>query len=162
MTSALRRCGPLLLAAAFWLAGGPDSAAAQGPPPGAGGGGRVDVTLSSASVVFPTPGIADFDTGWIDHPGVLASVTTQPPNSAWELRLRADDVDLGGYGKPLGDLLYRVQGSTVWIPLTGSDQAVVQGTGASDVTVYFRMRLAWTMDEPNTYATQLTFTAVRL
>lgn len=136
----------------------PGSLSAQrGTPPG-----RVDLTLSTASIAFTTPTTADFDAGFIDHPGMLVSVVIRPQGRPWELRLRADDPSLGGYGKPLGDLLWRVDGSTVWTPITGTDQAVTQGAGDQDVTVYFRLRLGWAVDSPSAYGTALTFSIFAL
>lgn len=140
----------------------PGGALAQGGGPPGGAAGRLDVALSTASVAFPTPAVADFDGGFIDHPGILVSVKVRPKGGPWELRIRADDPTMGGYGKPLSDLLWRVDGSTVWTAITGTDQAVTQGAGDQDVTIYFRLRLDWAVDSPSAYAAGLTFTAVPL
>lgn len=127
-----------------------------GMPPG-----RLAVSLSTTTVGFPSPGITHFDTGWIDHPGMVVSVQSRPPTNLWELRLRADAADMGGYGKPVGDLHWRTDGSAAWTPVTGTDQAVIQGQGDQDITLYFRLLLDWTVDLPDSYMAGLTFTAVR-
>ena len=130
--------------------------------PAAAQRGRVDVSLASTAIAFPTPGIMDFDTGWIEHGGMLVSVQSRPAGQAWELRIRADGPTMGGYGKPVGDILWRTSTSTVWTPLTGTDQTVAQGTGDADVTLLFRIRLDWGTDLPDIYNAGITFTSVRL
>ncbi len=126
-----------------------------------GGRGRFALDVSSSVVVFPTPGIADFDVGWIDHPGLAVVVQSRPPKESWELRLRATGVDMGGYGKPVEDLLWRVDG-TGWMPLTNGDQVVLRGQGDRAITVYFRLRLGWETDVPDTYSVGILFSATRI
>lgn len=144
--------------AALLVAAG--EAAAQGRP-GTGPGG-VKVKLSQATVAFPTPGVSDFDTGWVDGSGLVVSVEPRPNQGPWELRVRADAPDMGGYGKPVTDILWRPAGSSTWTPLTGTDQAVLQGAGDQVVTVFLRLRLDYTVDEPNAYAADLLFYAETL
>lgn len=150
--SILRVLLALALTALFALL--PRAAAAQG--------GNITVTLTPAAVAFPAPGIADFDVGWIDHPGLTVSITSRPSHAAWELRIRATDPGMGGYGKPLTDLLWRADGSSVWLPISQAESVVVQATGDTDVTIYFRLLLDWESDLPGSYATGLTFSALRL
>lgn len=149
------RVGLAIVLAAFAFHAAP--ADAQGPP----SRGLLDVTLASTAVVFPTPGIVDYDAGWVEHEGVIVTITSRPDAEPWELRLRASTATMGGYGKPVGDILWRHDGSAVWTPLTGTDQTVLQGSGDQDVTLHFRVRLDWTTDSPDTYSAGLAFSAVR-
>lgn len=137
------------------------AAPAQGQGGGPGNRGRLDVTLTTTAVAFPVPGVVDFDAGYIDHAGYLVSIQSRPAGEAWELRIRADDPNMGGYGKPVADVLWRTSTSPVWSPLTGTDQTVTQGAGDADVTILFRVRLDWAADLPDTYAAGISFTAVR-
>jgi len=140
----------------------PEGGTAQGPPPGVGPKG-VKVRLSQTTVTFPTPGIADFDMGWVDASSLVVSVEPRGNQQGpWELRIRTDDVDMGGYGKPVTDILWRPAGSTTWTPLTNTDQAVAQGTGNQNVTVYLRLVLDYGFDLPNTYSADVTFYAETL
>lgn len=123
--------------------------------------GNVQVDLSTTAIVFATPGIADFDAGWIDHGGVTVSVQSRPANRPWELRLGASTGTLGA-GKPIGDLEWRRAGTGTWTPMTQLDTAVLQGTGNQDVTIYFRLLLSWARDPPGSYSAGLEFTALRI
>lgn len=147
----LRAVG-LAAAVALTMAAFPLAAASQG---------NLTATLSNAVIAFPTPGVGEFDTGWIDHPGLVISITSRPQRLVWELRIRADAPNMGGYGKPVADLLWRHAGSGTWTPLSGTDAAVIQGTGDQDVTLYFRTLLDWALDAPDFYAAGLTFTVLR-
>jgi hypothetical protein len=124
--------------------------------------GKFGLSLGTAVIGFPAPGISDLDTGWVDHPGIVVSVQSRPPRTAWELRLRAAGPDMGGYGKPAGDILWRTDGSSAWAPLTQTDQMVLQGQGDQDVTVYFRLRVGWETDPPGTYSVGIVFSGTRL
>lgn len=123
--------------------------------------GNVQVDLSTTVVAFATPGMADFDTGWIDHGGVTVSVSSRPTTRAWELQLRATAGTLG-QGKPIGELQWRRAGSSVWTPLTQTNAAVIQGVADQDVTIYFRLLLSWAGDAPGSYSAGLEFTALRI
>lgn len=152
----------VLLALVLALLGG---LVLAGPATGQGNGsprGKFGLGLGSAIIGFPTPGITELDTGWVDHPGIVVSVQSRPPRTAWELRLRAADPDMGGYGKPAGDILWRTAGASAWVPLTQTDQVVLQGEGDRDVTVYFRLRVGWETDPPGTYSVGIVFSGTRL
>lgn len=136
---------------------GPAAAQGRGGPRG-----KFGLSLGTAIVGFPSPGITDLDAGWVDHPGIVVSVASRPPRTAWELRLRAASPDMGGYGKPAADILWRTDGATAWTPLTQTDQVVVQGQGDQDVTVYFRLRVGWELDPPGTYSVGVVFSGTRL
>lgn len=146
----------LALAAGMVLALHAAPGAAQGPPDR----GRLNVSLATA-VVFPTPTIADYDTGWVEHTGFIVTIASRPATEPWELRLRANTATMGGYGKPIDDILWREDGSTVWTPLAGTEQMVLQGNGDQDVTLHLRVRLDWLTDSPGTYSAGLSFSAVR-
>lgn len=146
----MRRWVPVLVLPWLLLVAGPLTAQ-----------GNIDLTLNSTLIGFPTPGITDFDTGWVDHPGLVVSIKSRPKKESWELRIRADSPDLGGYGKPAEDVLWRVDGSP-WRPLRASGDAVLQGQGDGDVTVYFRLRLDWAADLPGDYAVDVIFSASRV
>lgn len=144
----------VLLAGSAVLAG---SASAQAP-----GRGRFTMDLSTSVMALPTPGVLDFDAGWVEYPGMIVFVDSRPPRESWELRIRAGGPDMGGYGKPLDDILWRTDASMTWAPLTTADQVVLQGQGDREVTVYFRVLLGWDVDVPGTYAVDVTFTATRI
>ncbi len=132
-------------------------AAQGGPPPGVGGGGALRLSLSQEAIAFPMPGIAEFDAGWVDATGITAEVTDRGRPDTWELRVRADVADMGGYGKPVGDILFRPEGSNTWTPLSTTDQVIAQGSGDGSVTIYFRLRLDYAADLPDNYTADLTF-----
>lgn len=143
--------GILLAAVATSLSAG--SLAAQGPPP-------ARVTLLPPGVVFPTPSEPEFDAGWVDHPGMVITVEPRNPNRPdWQLFIRATAPDMGGYGKPVSDILYRPEGSSAWTPLSTSPQILAEGFQAGTVTVYFRLRLDWLLDAPGSYDVPLEITS---
>jgi hypothetical protein len=136
----------------------PRAVAAQGgPPPGKGGGGGLKLTLSQTAISFPTPGVLEFDAGWVDASEITAAIDDRGNPDAWELRIRAEVPDMGGYGKPVADILFRPQGSSTWTPVSTTDQVIAQGTGSQSVTIFFRLRLDYASDLPNNYAADLTF-----
>lgn len=123
--------------------------------------GKLEVSLLNPTVGFPAPAVADFDAGWLDHPGIVVSIQSRPPAEPWELRLRADGPEMGGYGKPVGDLYWRTDGRPSWTPVSGTDQLIAQGQGDSELTVYFRIALDWGRDVPGSYLAGLTFSLLR-
>jgi len=153
MTPRAPRGALRLLAAAFLLMGSlvaPAPAAAQ----------KANLTLAPADVVFPSPTDVDFLAGWVDYGGV--SVTVAPRNKKkqdWQLFLQTSAADMGGYGKPVQDILVRVQGSSSWIPLTTTAQLIAEGTGTTTVTVYYRLLLDLTVDDPGSYAVPLEYSS---
>lgn len=149
----------LVLAVAFWGIG---AAILAGPAAAQGSKGRFAMNLSTTVIAFPTPGVVDFDTGWIEYPGMIVSVDSRPPSESWELRIRAGGPDMGGYGKPSSEIFWRTDTSMAWTPLTTADQVVLQGQGDQDITIYFRVLLGWDADVPDTYSVDVAFTAVRI
>lgn len=130
-------------------------------PTGVHAQGNVRTTITPVAVAFPTPGVGDFSAGYIDGGPVEVDIQSRPSRVTWELQLRADAPDMGGYGKPVADILWRPEGSTSWQPLSTLDQVVASGSGDQLVRVHFRLRLDWAFDEPGSYSVPVTFTALR-
>lgn len=147
----------MLIAAGFVLA--PGRAQAQSKKPK---GPPISVTPTPATIAFATPGVADFDAGYVDQSGVTVAVRPRPNKGPWELRIRSDVPDMGGYGKPVADILWRRAGSSTWTPMSTTDQIVIQGQDNQDVVLYFRLILNWAYDEPSTYSANIVFTAAHL
>jgi hypothetical protein len=130
-------------------------------PTGAHAQGNIRVTPTPVAITFPAPGLAEFLAGYVDAPPVLVEVVSRPTRLPWELQITANAPDLGGYGKPVSDILWRPDGSATWQPLSTGDQVVMAGSGDDAVLVHFRMRLDWAYDEPGSYAVAFTFTGLR-
>lgn len=130
----------LLLAAG--LAAG--SLEGQGPPP-------ARVTLLPPTVVFPSPGEAQFDVGWVEQDGMIAVEPRNANRPNWQLFIRATAADMGGYGKPVEDVLYRADGASDWVPLSTAPQLLAEGSEPGTITVRFRLRLDWLTDVPGVY-----------
>ena len=142
--------------AAFVLAVAPGALSAQRP----GGGPSAQVTVAPADILFPAPSELDFEVGWVDHGGV--AITVEPRNRNrpnWQLFVQAAAADMGGYGKPVGDILVRVQGSSSWVPLTTTAQLVAEGSGTATVTLYYRLALDWSTDAPGTYTVPVEYSS---
>ncbi len=153
-----RRPGPILVlaaalgAATLAVGATPVALSAQGGPP-------ASVTLAPADVVFPSPTDVDFDGGWVDHGGI--SVTVEPKNKRrqnWQLFVQTSAADMGGYGKPVQDILVRAEGGS-WTPLGTTGALVAEGTGLTTVTLFFRLLLDWTRDEPGVYSVPIEYSA---
>lgn len=123
--------------------------------------GTVRLEFTPPAVVFSTPGVLEFDAGWIDHSALVVSVLSRPFDRPWELRIQANDAAMGP-GKPVSDLLWRVVGTGTWIPLTGVEAVVLQGQGDQDVALEFRLQLDWTTDPPGSYTAAMDFSVLRL
>lgn len=123
--------------------------------------GTVDVVLTAPAITFAPPGLADFDSGWIEHPSVAVAVTSRPGARSWALRIRATSPTLG-QGKPVSDLQWRTAGSPDWMPMSEIGDMVMQGAGDQDITLYFRMLLSWADDAPGAYSTGLELIVLRI
>ncbi|MFO7893914.1 MAG: hypothetical protein R6U63_09275 [Longimicrobiales bacterium] len=148
----------ILGAAVLLLIAAPGTLVAQGPP--GGGGPSANVTVAPPDILFPAPAQLDFEAGWVEHGGV--SITIEPRNKNrqnWQLFVQASAADMGGYGKPVNDILVRVQGSASWAPLGTTAQLLAEGSGATTVTVYYRLALDWTLDAPGTYSVPIEYTS---
>lgn len=133
----------------------PALAAGQGGPP-------TEITVTPMDVMFSTPSYLDFDAGWVDHGGITVTVSPRNRNRPWQLHIQAAAADMGGYGKPVQDILFRVQGASTWTPLTTTTQLVTQGSGDMTFTVYLRLLLDWTVDEAGTYSVPFEFVGTSL
>jgi hypothetical protein len=130
-------------------------------PAVASGQGNVQIGLIPSVIVFPVPGVPQYDAGWVHQGGVVVAVTSRPPNRSWELRVRAVEPELG-QGKPVTDMLWRIEGSGAWTPLASTAVVVLQGMGDQNVPLEFRVLLDWASDGPGTYSVGIDFTIERL
>lgn len=150
---------PLLLVAVLLLTA-PTGVRGQGQSEPQGQG-NVRTLITPAALVFPTPGVAEFSAGYVDSEPVRVDIQSRPVRFPWELLMRAEEPDMGGYGKPISDILWRPDGAMTWEPLSTLDRLVAAGVGDDVLLLHFRMRLDWAYDEPGDYAVALTFTAIR-
>lgn len=131
---------------------------ALGGTPQASSNPSVQVTPHSIS--FPTPAAADFLAGYVSAPAITVTYGNRHSTTlTYSLSLQSLAPTLGGYGKPLSDLQFRVGGSGSWQPVTSTGQVISTGTGQTTVTVYFRMLLHWATDVAGSYGTTLTLAA---
>jgi hypothetical protein len=124
------------------------------------GQGLLRMEVTPSNIVFPMPGVPQFDAGWVDHGTVAVEVQSRPPARPWVLHIRAVDPELGP-GKPVSDMLWRRAGTATWTPLTGTETFVVEGTGDQSVTLELRVLLDWATDGAGTYSTGLDFILAR-
>lgn len=117
----------------------------------------VQVWTLPGTVVFNQPTPADFNAGFIGEPAMVLLVWPRNSRKSWQLFVRAASADMGGYGKPVSDVLWRTDSSSAWTPLTTSYQQIAQGTGTAIVYLYFRTRLQWALDVAGTYDAPLEF-----
>lgn len=115
------------------------------------------LALSSATVVFPTAGVAQLNAGGVEDSGISVSVDPGGSSTGWTLYLRASTATLNPEGKPIADLLWRLDGSTSWTALGTNDQAIASGFGPATIKVYLRTLLRWTADGPGDYGTDVTY-----
>lgn len=139
----------MLAATAAAIAAAPRGAAAQ----------KVQISLLPGTVVFNQPTSADFNVGFIGEPSMVLLIQPRNTNKSWQVFIRAGTPDMGGYGKPVSDVLWRTDASSVWTPLTTGYQPIAQGTGNAVVYLYFRTRLQWSLDVAGTYDAPLEFGA---
>jgi hypothetical protein len=123
--------------------------------------GNITMRVTPTVVAFNSPGVPQFDSGWVDHAGVVVAITSRPANRLWELRIRAVDAGMG-QGKPVTDVLWRLAGTGPWTPLTVTEGAVLQGTGDQNVALEFRVLLDWARDGPGAYSANFDFMVLRL
>lgn len=123
---------------------------------------RVDVAPDP--IVFPVPTGADFSIGWVMSGTVTVRVNPRGVGreKPWVLCLASNDFDMGGYGKPVSDLEWQVEGSAGWTPIDQTNRLVLAGDGRSDVLLRFRANLFSDRDVPGTYSATLRFTARKL
>lgn len=119
------------------------------------GQGRLQVDVAPSQIVFPRPGVPEFDAGSVLREGVVVDVEARG-FVIWSLTIRADGPDLGGYGKPLSDLQWRQPGDD-WQPVATTEQVVAFGFGSREIELDFRTLLQWGRDVPGSYGTGLVF-----
>lgn len=122
------------------------------------------ISLSPRQITFPTPTATHFNQGWIESDPIRVIVTFNIfwPIGSLATSLEADAPDMGGYGKPVSTLLYRVSGSSDWIPVSTQPQQISgRGFLAASTKVYFRILLDWQLDEPGTYSVPLQIKVLR-
>ena len=123
------------------------------------GSDRSKVDVAPDPVVFPNPTGMDFFVGWVMSGTVTVRVNPRGRTKSWTLCLASDDLNMGGYGKPVSDLEWQVEGAGGWTPVDLANQVVLQGAGRSSVSLRFRALLFADRDAPGSYDAVLRFTA---
>ncbi len=128
------------------------------------GSDRSKVDVAPDPIVFPNPTGTDFYLGWVMSGTVTVRVNPRGGgrDRSWVLCLASDDLNMGGYGKPVSDLEWQVEGISGWTPVDLANQVVLQGSGRSNVLLRFRALLFAERDVPGTYDAVLRFTAKKL
>lgn len=127
------------------------------------GSSRAKVDVAPDPIIFPRPTGMDFFVGWVMSGTVRVRVNPRGGGreKSWVLCLASDDLNMGGYGKPVSDLEWQVEGVSGWAPVGLANQVVLQGTGRSNVLLRFRALLSADRDAPGSYDAVLRFTAKR-
>lgn len=114
------------------------------------------INVTNPDVAFNNPTNTDFATGYIDANNTVA--VQYGANAAHDLQIQVDGLG----GKPVGDLLWSVDGGSNWTSMTtAAANMVSQGAGGlENATVNFRMNLDWATDVAGTYSGQITYTVV--
>jgi hypothetical protein len=126
---------------------------------------KTTLTLTNATITFPTPTATDYINGYVDATGVTLTLdATSGTSRTATVLIRASSASLGG-GKVLGDLQWRRSDLANWSAITSTDvqveQRVMTKNGANDPwsnTIFFRMLLDWTKDAPGTYTANYVIT----
>lgn len=126
-----------------------------------GQGGSTSVVAVPTAVALPTPGIVQFQAGRVQYQGTVQLQIRVPSNRIWTLFVRSTDPDLGGYGKPIGDLLWRRSGLSPWTGVTANEVVVATGTGDATVLVEVAVAIAEANDPPGNYDGSLLFRVQR-
>ena len=99
------------------------------------GSDRSKADVAPDPVVFPNPTGMDFFVGWVMSGTVTVRVNPRGRTKSWTLCLASDDLNMGGYGKPVSDLEWQVEGAGGTKQIDGANQVVLQGAGRSNVLV---------------------------
>lgn len=118
------------------------------------------LSLSPVSTTFPAAGVAQLNAGGVEDTGTTITVDPGGALVSWTLRLRAGSSTLNAAGKPIGDLYWRLDGSSTWTALGTTDQTITTGVGSATIKVYLRAALSWSMDGPGDYGADLTYTLI--
>lgn len=133
---------------------------ASASPPGAIGAlaqPEPAILAIPTQVGLPVPGVADYEMGHVQYQGTVELSIVIPGNQSWIVFVRSDDPDLGGYGKPVGDLLVRRNGVPTWMSASNVEQVLATGNGSQFVQVDVAIALAWSADPPDVYGGTLVF-----
>jgi hypothetical protein len=127
---------------------------------------KTNLTVTGGTITFPAPTAADYIAGFIDSStGATFTVNSQNgiPRTT-TISIRATSASLGN-GKLIGDLKWRRSDLATWNDVTLTDaqveQRIVINKGLNDPwsnTIFFRMALSWTSDDPATYSANYVIT----
>jgi len=123
------------------------------------GSNRSKVDVAPDPIIFPKPTGMDFFVGWVMSGTVTVRVNPRGRKKSWTLCLASDDHDMGGYGKPVSDLEWQVEGAGGWTPVDLANRVILQGAGRSNVLLRFRALLFADRDAPGSYDAVLRLTA---
>lgn len=126
--------------------------------PAGGDAQPVSLAMEPTELAFPSPGIPDYERGSVTLETVTIDVDARA-NARWTLEIVATDPDMGGYGKPVSDVLWRAGGGGAWTPLSTTREVVASGRGSGRVDLDFRVLLSWSRDRPGAYRTGLVLEA---
>jgi hypothetical protein len=126
---------------------------------------KTTLTVTNATITFPTPTATDYINGYVDATGVTFTLdATSGASRTATVLIRASSASLGG-GKVLGDLKWRRSDLATWNAITSTDVQVEQRVMVKNVsndpwgnTIFFRMLLNWTTDAPGTYTANYVIT----
>jgi hypothetical protein len=124
------------------------------------------LTVSGATVTFPTPTVTDYINGYVDATTGV-TVTANSQNGAQRtttISIRSSSASLGN-GKVIGDLQWRRSDLATWNDMSLVDaqveQRVMVNKGLNDPwsnTIFLRMVLTWANDAPATYSANYVIT----
>jgi hypothetical protein len=128
--------------------------------------GRV-VRLSSTSsqtTAFATPGVGDYNTGFILATGPAFQVTS---NGGWSISISASATSWTGSGvgarqnKPITELAWSTVSGSGYTRLSGTGATVATSTSAtlaSTLQIFYKLFLGWADDTPGSYTLNVTYT----
>ncbi len=122
--------------------------------------GRILLRIRPPVVDFPVPGLVDFDAGYVESPMFRVQVQSKEQGRPWTLCIRSEDSTMGG-GKSIGDLQWQLLGTSIWTPLSVSDQFVAQDDRPRNLKLRFRVLLDFANDAPGLYQADMTWSATR-
>lgn len=119
--------------------------------------------LSTSTVTLPTPGIPQFDALYTGN-GTFGLIVRA--NTPWRVSLRASAATWTGVplsarqNKPVGDLEWSLLPGSGFAAMTTTLASVSTGTatGGTNLTVYLRSKLSWTLDAAGAYTLPLEVT----
>lgn len=113
--------------------------------------------VDSSTYNFPSISTDDFDAGYIKS--LLATTLTVVSSSSWQVDVKTDSVNMGGYGKSISDFLVKKNGNPTFLVISDTNQELDSGSnGTFNIDVDYKMLLDWVKDAPNTYSITVKFT----